>query len=324
MEQSKIVYFALPEERVPVELEEPVSLPLWIHLRGEDRSLFDAVARFSLHQLSIDDCFSRLQLPKVETYDAYTFIVLHGTLVDESKRASNRDRLPLREIRFHAFISDSFLITHAPEDSPADRLIIELRQQRYPTPLSTGDILYKLLDRLVDDTIPLLDVWEDATAKLEEELLGGVSRKTLDAVFEFRRHLRRVAKLTVLEREVFYRLSHDDIPGISKDVRIFLRDSYDHIVRLVEYTTTHREAISDALEVNLALTSNRTNGISKQLTVAATLLLPLNVIAGIFGMNFHDMPLLSEPWGFWAALGSMVTIVVALLVYFNRNNWLRE
>lgn len=324
---TTIQWFALSEQKPPHRCEPGTELPVWIHVQSSDRHSLDQLdERFTLHPLAVEDCFSRLQLPKVEVYENVTFIVLHGMHIEDKNIPEIRRKLalPLKDVRFHAFIGEKFLITHSARACPADWMMQEIDGKRIKSPITTDDLLYRLCDRLIDDSIALLEVWETMTSELEGRLLHDVTTNTLDRIFEFRRHLRRVGKIALLERDLFFRLSHEHLTGISPHIRVYFRDAHDHIVRLYEYTATHRESLSDALEVNLTLIANRTNFITKQLSIAAALLLPLTVITGIFGMNFAQMPWIQEPWGFWASMFLMFIVVVAMLYYFRKSHWLKK
>ncbi|MDK9700064.1 MAG: magnesium transporter CorA family protein [bacterium] len=322
-----IQWFALSENDPPHPCEPDTQAPVWVHVTSSDHHSLDGLSdRFHLHPLAIEDCFSRMQLPKVEVYDNVTFIVLHGMHIEEMHRIDFKRRLnlPLKDVRLHAFIGDGFLLTHSNKNSPADWMIQEIQAQRVKTPISPDELLYRLCDKLIDDSIALLEVWENVTTELESRLLYDFTNNTLDMIFQFRRHLRRIGKIALLERELFFRLSHEYLVGITPTTRVYFRDAHDHIVRLYEYTATHRESLSDALEVNLTLIANRTNFITKQLSIAAALLLPLTVITGIFGMNFVKMPWIGEPWGFWASMFLMFVVVVAMLYYFRKSHWLKK
>jgi magnesium transporter len=187
-------------------------------------------------------------------------------------------------------------------------------------------LLYRLLDVLTDSFFPLLSQMDDEIDDLEAAVLAGPTDRQLERLFSLKRDLVAMRKVVTPQRDLFAR-SVDQIaalPGLELDERDYFRDIYDHLIRISDLIDSYRDLLSGATDLYLSTVSNRQNEVMKQLTVIATIFLPLSFITGFFGQNFGLLVnhLITDGWTFWViGIGSMLLTCVLLLVFFRRKGW---
>jgi magnesium transporter len=271
---------------------------------------------FHFHPLTIDDCIFEVASPKLEEYDGYLFLVIHGVEYDADAR-----KIELLEL--DAYLGPNYLVTfHYPALKPVEDAIT--RCQRTPRLLARGSdfVLHAALDALTDQYLPVSDRIDDQLDDIEDRVLDNPTRETLLEILSLKRvvvHLRRVL---IPQREVLRRLGSAEEGLVSKEGRFFFRDVYDHLYRVSELAELHREVISSALEAYLSAVSNRLNEIMKVLTMISTLILPLTLITGIYGMNFDVMPELRWKYGYPATIAAMAVVTILMLAWLRRRRWL--
>jgi magnesium transporter len=183
-------------------------------------------------------------------------------------------------------------------------------------------IVHALLDHLIDHYLPLMDAFDEAIDRIEVEVVTRPNRSALTQIFSLKRSLMLLRRVSVHQREILTRLSRGEFALVSPALLPFFRDVYDHFTRVADLCDSYRELVSGALEAYLTTTSNRMNEIMKVLTGMSTIMLPLTFIAGVYGMNFENMPELKWRYGYPFALALMGATAVVMLRYFRRKNWL--
>jgi magnesium transporter len=271
---------------------------------------------FSFHPLALEDTEHFEQRPKLDDYGDYVFLVFYGALHIPG------DEEPLREV--HLFISGRFLVTV--HRAPLPPLEQQLEQLAGRVIHSEQFLLYRVLDALVDSFFPLLSDMDDEIDELEAAVLAEPDERQLQRLFALKRQLVAMRKIVTPQRDLFVR-SIDQIsqlPGLQLDERDYFRDVYDHLIRISDLIDSDRDLLSGATDLYLSTVSNRQNDVMKQLTVIATIFLPLSFITGFFGQNFGFMVRnISSGWTFWViGLGSMLLTVLGLLLFFRRKSWL--
>jgi magnesium transporter len=272
---------------------------------------------FGFHPLALEDTEHFGQRPKLDDYGDHVFLVFYGAW-----RHTARDEEPLREV--HLFISGSYLVTIHRDPLPP------LEQERHALSgrvlHSEQFLLYRVVDALVDSFFPLLSDMDDEIDELEDAVLAEPDERQLERLFTLKRELVAMRKVVTPQRDLFVR-SVDQIaqlPGFQLDERDYFRDVYDHLIRISDLIDSYRDLLSGATDLYLSTISNRQNDVMKQLTVIATIFLPLSFITGFFGQNFGWMVgHISRGWAFWLiGVGSMVLTVLGLLLFFRRKSWL--
>jgi magnesium transporter len=269
---------------------------------------------FRFHPLALEDSSSFNQRPKIDTYDDFALLVVYGATHDE-------DGL----VEVHCFTSERFLVTVRRDTCPA---FIKL-QHRY---MERGDalhdetmLLYHVVDGLVDSFFPALEALDDRIDELEDEIFEGAREEQLKEVFQLKRRLVGLRKMVTPMRDMFAQLVGDvvAIPGMSSDSERYFRDVYDHLIRLTDMIDSYRDLLSGATDVYLATVADRRDQVMKQLTVIATVFLPITFITGFFGMNFGWMiRQIGSGAAFTIGVALMVGTVVGILAFFRQRRWL--
>ena len=293
------------------------SEPFWLDLRtkGEDGPEFDLLRdAFHFHPLALEDAAQFGQRPKLDAYDDFAFLVAFGP--------GRSDDL----VEVHCFCAQNYLVTvHRRACPSVDE--VRRRMQVAASPLgSVVMVLYRVVDMLVDGYFPLLAAFDDQIDDLEDEILQAPTDEQLGRLFDMKRSLIVLRKVVTPERDLFATLvsSADVIPGMTQDSERYFRDVYDHLIRVSDLVDSYRDLLSGALDTHLSTVSNRLNVVMKQLTIIATVFLPLSFLTGFFGQNFGWMigRITSFP-AFWAVgVGSQIAVATALLIMFRRRGWL--
>jgi magnesium transporter len=272
---------------------------------------------FGFHPLALEDSEDFGQRPKLDDYDDYVFLVFYGAW-----RHQADDPRPLREL--HLFVSGQYLVTiHRDPLPPLDHQREQLDGRLLH---SEQFLLYRVLDALVDSFFPVLADMDDEIDDLEAAVLESPSEQQLQRLFSLKRQLVAMRKVVTPQRDLFAgsvdRIAR--LPGLTLDERDYFRDIYDHLIRISDLIDSYRDLLSGATDLYLSTVSNRQNDVMKQLTVIATVFLPLGFITGFFGENFGFLVthLITPEWTFWVVgVGSMVATCVALLIFFRRKGW---
>ncbi len=273
---------------------------------------------FGFHPLALEDTEDFGQRPKLDNYDDYIFLVFFGAWHEHPPGTS-----PLQEV--HLFISGKYLITIHRDPLPA---LDEQHAQLDGRVLHSEQFLiYRVLDALTDSFFPLLSDMDDQIDELETAILANPSATELEQLFSLKRQLVEMRKVVTPQRDLFARSVDQiaELPGLQLDERDYFRDIYDHLIRISDLIDSYRDLLSGATDLYLSTVSNRQNETTKQLTIIATIFLPLSFITGFFGQNFAFMvtDIIKTEWSFWViGVGSMTATVVGLLIYFRRKGWI--
>jgi magnesium transporter len=191
-------------------------------------------------------------------------------------------------------------------------------------------LAYAVLDAIIDGFFPVLELYGERIQELEEEVIVKPNPQTLQNIYQIRRELLQLRRAIWPQRDAINSLIRDGSDLISEEVRIYLRDCYDHTVQVMDMVETYRELASGLMDVYLSAVSNKMNEIMKVLTVVSTIFIPLTFVAGIYGMNFntekspYNMPELNSYWGYPMCLAGMGAIALGLLFFFWQRGWLQN
>lgn len=297
------------------ELQRLKGTPYWINFSEPTKEEGDfLLSYFHFHPLAIEDCWEQVNHPKVDDYGDSLFLVFH------EPRYGDR-RFTTREVEF--FLSKSFLVTFHRSKLTQCEAVREYIMKR-PELFTRGAdfLLYLLLDGIIDAYFPVLDKLEERIDALEDSIVKNPSHSTVNSIFALKREVLHLKKVISPQREILNRFTRSEFPQVSKESLVYFRDLYDHIYRIYDLAESFRDLLSGALDAYLSSLSNRMNEIMKVLTIITTILLPLSLVAGIYGMNFRYMPELSKPWGYPFALFIMATIAFFMIIFFKRKKWL--
>jgi magnesium transporter len=275
-------------------------------------------AELELHDLAVEDAHRAHQRPKLEEYDDGVFVVLRAAHWNEEKRTIDRGET-------HVFVGPRYVVSVRHGDTGSYALVRE-RCELSPEHLALGPgfVLYAIMDFVVDSYFGVIDHFEDRVGKLEEAIFADRSQRDIARrIYDLKRRLIMVKRAVSPLVEVCNRLVRYDSHQLVPDsVRPYFRDVYDHVVRINESMESLRDLLASALDANLAMTSIRQNEVMKQLAGWAAIVAVPTFLAGIWGMNFRDMPELQHPWGYPVALVLMVGVMGFLFSRFKRAGWL--
>ncbi|MCJ7817112.1 MAG: magnesium/cobalt transporter CorA [Candidatus Aenigmarchaeota archaeon] len=287
---------------------------IWADVTDPTKSDLEKLAQsFHLHHLTLEDCSKTGNRVKLEQFNEYLFIITYG--LESSKKG------PLA-FQMNFVLGKNFLLTvHKEKVSSFDSLKSDSR--RLHSLLSRGPdlLMHHLMDIEIDFYFPVLDEIEDQIDELEEEVYRNIDQKVLGRMFRLKRQLLTIRKRVGPQKEIVLMLTQKSFPFISDHASAYYRDIYDHIIRINESIDDYREILSNTLEVHLSMVSNRMNEVMKALTIVATVMLPLSVLTGIYGMNLN-IPESHIDFMYYVVLSLMVIIAAIMILYFRRKRWI--
>jgi magnesium transporter len=285
----------------------------WHDIRDPDDPELDRLAeRYHLHPLHIEDCRHRNQSAKVEEFEGYIFVVLKPVELDGDGGLDIGD--------LDVFLGPDFLITVMETNCESVGRILD--QNRSSRGNRSGDqVLYRIMDGVVDSYLPLLDGFTDGIDDLEELVLENPSPAMLQRIFGTKRSLIEMRRVLANMRDVAGHLQRTASPLISQDLWPFLRDVYDHLARNVDTIDIQRDLLSGAMDIYMSGVANRTNQVMKVLTVFGTIALPALIISSFYGMNLKHLPWVEVPHATGVVVGLMAASTVALLWMLKRFHW---
>lgn len=274
---------------------------------------------FPFHPLDLEDITSRTELPKMDVYDDYLFIVMHFPVFDHTRHLSTPS-----EVYF--FVGLNYLVTvHDGRLKPISRLFADCQE----TPESrarfmgqgSGRLLYAILDRLVDYLFPILTKVGGQIRDIEENLFTADMEQMINRIALVRRDIIALRSILRPQLKVMHVLERGRHPFFQEELEVYFGDITDGFSKAVEIVDDYYEIIHGLSDTSMALTSYRINEVIRILTIISVILLPLSVISGIFGMNV-PLPLSHSAWSFWLILLLMILVAGAMLAYFRHKRWL--
>jgi len=291
----------------------------WLDLQGPTDEQLDRIAsKFGLHPLTVEDARTFNQRPKIEEYGGYIFLVAFG--VDPGTSSGGP---LLREL--HMIVSGHFVVTiHRRPLTALD----ELRARYDEHPLRGEQFLvYKILDAVTQTFFPVLTRIDDDIDEIEQQVLEDPREDILKRIFSIKRDLVAMRRVVSPERDVFARDAERiaELRGLQGDSRLYFRDLYDSLNRVAELVDSYRDLLSGAADLYLSTVANRQGEVNRQLTMIATVFLPLTFLTGFFGQNFSFLTdhLLNTEWEFVVfGLGLLFVSIIVFVIYFRRKRWM--
>jgi magnesium transporter len=290
---------------------------VWLDVPSPDADDLALLKReFDLHPLTLEDLEKRRQRPKVDTYPEQHVIVTYEAVPDTAGNG-----VKLREI--HLIAGTGYVVSVRWAASPAIEEVANRFEHKTESIGSTvGALLYAILDGVVDGYFPVLDKLSDRIDDLENRIVEGhQGTTTLREVLDIKRELLELRRVLAPQRDVANALLRRDLSIVDDAVAPYFQDLYDHLVRVLDSLDLYRDLVASTLEANLSVTSNNLNAVMKRLTAFTVVLMVPTLIAGIYGMNFRNMPELSWPFGYPVALGVMAIAMVGAALFFRARDW---
>ncbi len=328
VEETRITVFDYDENSFEeIELSEvdecfpfkEKSTATWINVEGiHNTSLVEEIGNhFEIHPLVLEDILNPQQRPKIEDFDDYLYIVMKMLDYDQKEERVKSEQLSL-------VLGPNFVISFQEEyDDVFDTIRERIRNSKGRIRKSGSDYLvYALIDSVVDNYFKILEKMGERVESLEEELIEDPSQNTMETIQDLKQELIYLRKSVWPLREVINQVVKVETPLVEESTEVYLRDVYDHTIQVVDTIEAYRDTVSGMLDIYLSSVSNRMNEVMKVLTIIATIFIPLTFIAGIYGMNFPNMPELTWPYGYPAVLIIMIFISILMVFYFKRKDWI--
>jgi magnesium transporter len=272
---------------------------------------------FGFHPLAVQAAERFGQRPRIDDYEGFVYLVARGADPDHTGQAE-----------VHCFWTDRYVVTVRRGACPAIAHVRE-RLDRHPVGQAASPqivIVYLVMGSLVDGFFPVLNEFDDRIDALEDEILATPTETQLGELFEMKRNLMDMRKVIAPQRDMMASINAGvtDVPGMTDEASRYFRDLYDHLIRLADLVDSYRDLLSSVMDTHLSTVSNRLNVVMKQLTIIATVFLPLSFLTGFFGQNFAAMVRFIAPgWTFWTlGVGVELAAVITLLVLFRKRGWL--
>ena len=323
--QTELIHkqISYPEECLNYLDTESVS---WVDVQGlGSKDILQRLGQtFDLHPLILEDIVNMVERPKIEDYEEQLVIIAHMVVPNHNNGSFYSEQVSLVLGKYYVLT-----VQEEPEHDCFDGVRMRINKNKGIIRRQNSDYLaYSLLDAIIDGFFPVLELYGERIDDLEEEVIVNPSQQTLQKIYQIRRELLQLRRAIWPQRDAINSLIRDGSELISDDVRIYLRDCYDHAVQVMDIVETYRELVAGLMDVYLSAISNKMNEIMKMLTVVSSIFIPLTFIAGVNGMNFntekspHNMPELNWYWGYPLCLGVMTLIAISLIYFFWRRGWL--
>ena len=292
---------------------------IWVNFFGlsDLESLRHVGEEFGIHQLTLEDILNVHQRPKFESFNGYEYCVCRMARFKDQdpQQALETEQISIIQVENFVF---TFQVTPKDCFDPLRRRIREksglIRDRK------SDYLVYAIIDSVMDHYFPLIDELSNRVSNLDEALLNEHPAVSVREIHQLRRNLLEMGRSVRPHREMLGRLIRESTM-FSQQTLVFLNDCFDHAIQLSESIDSNREICSDLRSYHLALVGNRTNEVMKTLTIVSSVFIPLSFIAGLYGMNFENMPELKWSFGYYLALGLMVLIASSLLLWFHRRGW---
>lgn len=287
---------------------------LWVDFNEPtDEEVKHLTDTFQFHPLAVEDCINRLQRPKLDYYDDHTFYVTH--IVREEDKKISKEELDF-------FVGENFIVTfHLLPVKEVSLVWDRLLAQKHIEKWDTFFVFYKILDKIVDNYFPLLYDIEDKLDEIEDNTQKKSMNQLMNELFDTRNMLLNLMHTVHPMRDLLYRMLNSEHLGSTKKRKAYFSHIYDHLLKLSEMVMSNREVTADIRDNYLSLNSHQTNNVMKVLTIITSIFAPLTLIAGIFGMNFENMPELKWKYGYFYSLGLMGVIGVSMYLWFKKKGW---
>ncbi|MFP4453565.1 MAG: magnesium/cobalt transporter CorA [Desulfobacterales bacterium] len=291
----------------------------WVNISGiHDTEMIGELGRvFDLHPLLLEDVLNTETRPKLDDYDDTLFAVLKMIDYNPEIRELDHEQVSL-------VIKKGVVISLQEKEGDVFNPVRErIRKAKGRIRKSGTDYLaYALMDMIVDHYFAILEQIGEQIEVLQDEVTDDPGRRTIQDIHRYKHQIIYLRKAVWPVREIIAGLLRDESQLVGSDVRVYLRDVYDHTIQVVDTVETHRDILSGVLDIYLTGISNKMNEVMKVLTVIATIFIPLTFLAGVYGMNFEHMPELSWKYAYPAVWAVFLAIFAGMVWWFKRKKWL--
>ena len=306
------------------ELLEDRSNLVWVDLRGEDEENIPQIKHvlldiFKFHPLTVEDSLETRNQPKVEGFTEYLYFIVHGIRPGETSTGN----FVTKEL--DGYLGENFVLTfHIERFRSIKTVKTQIRNNTFICQRGAAYLLHQILDNVVDFYMPIVEDFDKEIDLLEDRVFAmkHSDNAVLEEIMQLRRSVARMRRISARQLDVLYRMARGEFPQVPAHVLPFYRDVHDHLQRISDLSDGYRDLVNSLFDIHFSVVATKTNEIMKTLAVLSAILLPLSLIAGIYGMNFENMPELKTRNGYFAILALMVLVTIVLLTYFWRRGWI--
>ncbi|MBQ0788807.1 MAG: magnesium/cobalt transporter CorA [Oceanihabitans sp.] len=291
----------------------------WININGlkNTTEIEKLGLHYNLHPLVLEDIVTTNQRAKLEEYEDYLFIVF------KMLHFKSEDEIVYEHMSM--VVGENYVLTFQEADGDVfDDLRDRIRNAKGRVRNAKADyLMYTILDAVVDNYFTVIEAEGDKIEDLEETLFieESSSNTTTTSIQNQKREILKIRRTVFPFREVVNKLEKSEIEFIDDKTKNYLRNLYDHMIQVNESIDLYREMIWGLMDLYMTNISNKMNEVMKVLTIIATIFIPLTFIAGVYGMNFTNMPELSSPYGYYIVWAVMIIIFIIMLIYFRKKKW---
>lgn len=297
---------------------------VWVDLLAETPEQIEAAKQlmldvFRFHPLTVEDCLETRNQPKIEAFPDYFYFIVHGVRPEETSSAN----FVTKEL--DGYLGDNFVLTfHTERFRSIKNVKQQLRKSPFVCRRGAAYLLHQILDQLVDLYMPMVDDFDRSINDLEERVfdLRKSDNSILQDIMDLRRSVARLRRISARQLDALYRISRGEFAQIPPNILPFFRDVHDHLQRISDLAENYRDLVSGLFDIHFSVVATKTNDVMKTLAVVSAIILPLSLIAGIYGMNFENMPELKTRNGYFLVLAIMAGVTAVLLWYFWQRGWI--
>lgn len=289
---------------------------VWINLFQPTPEELDVVSlTLNLHELTLEDLQNARVRPKVEEFEDHIFVVFKALNLNEGEDI-------LDVINLNMLLFRNIVITAHLRPLVSIRALSEEESKR-PACMQRGSafVLYAILDRIVDEYFPLMDELDDTTEELQSRIFEQFDPGVSSRIFQWKTRVAHLRRRVGPQREMLMNLANRPHPLIPPKTQVYLRDVYDHLIRIHDNLESYRDILQGAMDSYMTQVSNRMNEVMKVLSIVATIMLPLGILTGLYGTNFEVLPGAKGEYSFWVFLGGMFVVAVGATIFFKIRKW---
>lgn len=291
---------------------------IWINVDGlhDEKIIEEICGIIGIHKLTVEDILNTSQRPKIEEYTDYLHLVIKMFNISTHEISIEDEQLTF-------ILKGNILITFQEKASETFKNVKKHLKENMGLIRKRGTdyLLYSLLDTIVDHYFQVTEYFGEKLEAIETSLLEKPDKTILNMLHYVRRETLNLRRSVYPLREIISRFEKIDEPVIKKDLKIYIRDLYDHTIQVIDTIEILREMTFGLLDLYINSESNKLNEIMKLLTIMASIFIPLTFLAGIYGMNFDNMPELHFKYGYFLLWGIMLLIFTGMIIFFKRKKW---
>lgn len=298
--------------------QQPADTIRWLNVNGvsDEKIIAEIGALYGIHPLVLEDFMNTEQRPKVDFFENYIYVVIKALNYNQKKDLFESEQISI-------VCGNNFVITFQEEiGDNFDAIRDRLKKGGRTRELGADFLAYSIIDLIVDTYYQILDRMGDWIEDLEDQVIQQPEIAKTIQIKDLRRDLQYLRKNIWPVRELVNSILRHDEDIISKEMNVYFKDVYDHIVQIIDTMDTYRDMISTLMDLYLSNISFKMNEVMKILTIIATIFIPITFITSLYGMNFENIPELHNKYGYFIVLGVIVITTLGMLYYFRRKKWL--